>query len=132
MRYLLDTNIVSALVRDPGGPVAQRVAQAGRDAVCTSIFVTSELRFGAARRGSSRLEAQLEAVLRGLHALPFESPGDSVYAELRLRLERAGTPIGGTDTFIAAHALALGLTLVTDNEREFRRVENLLVENWLR
>ena len=64
--------------------------------------------------------------------LPFETPADAAYAELRTTLEQNGTPIGANDMLIAAHALALGLTLVTDNEREFSRVHGLSTENWLR
>lgn len=132
MRYLLDTNIVSALVRDPGGPITEHVRRAGESAVCTSIIVAAELRYGAARRGSSRLTAQLEAVLAALDVLPFEAPADAVYGELRARLEASGLPIGGNDLLIAAQAVALGHTIVTDNEREFAGIADLLRENWLR
>ena len=130
-RFLLDTNILSDLVRNPAGPVAQRIAAVGEQAVCTSLVVTAELRFGARKRGSQRLSDQLETVLSALDILPLEGPVDERYAELRSALERAGTPIGGNDMLIAAHALALDLTLVTANEREFSRVPGLAVENWL-
>ncbi len=131
-RYLLDTNIVSALLREPHGPVFERIRAVGEANVCTSVVVSSELRFGAAKRGSSRLIAQLEAVLSALDVLPLEPAVDAVYTETRWRLEQRGTPVGANDLFIAAHALLLDCVLVTDNEREFRRVEGLLVENWLR
>ena len=132
MRYLLDANVLSVLVRDPRGPITQRVRDVGEDNVCTSIIVASELRYGAAKKGSVRLLGQLEAVLNVIEVLPLEPPVDVVYGELRAQLEREGQPIGGNDLLIAAHALALGHTVVTDNEREFRRVSELLVENWLR
>lgn len=132
MRHLLDTNILSDLVRNPQGPVASRIAEVGEDAVCTSVIVAAELRFGAARRASPRLTTQLERVLAALPILPFEEPADVAYAELRTRLEAAGTPIGGNDMLIAAHALSCGCAIVTDNEREFGRVEALRVVNWLR
>jgi tRNA(fMet)-specific endonuclease VapC len=132
MRYLLDTNVLSALVRDPHGPVAQRIRDVGEDNVCTSLIVATELRYGAAKKGSMRLLAQLEAVLGAIEVLPLEPPVDVVYGELRAQLERNGQPIGGNDLLIAAHALALGHAVVTDNEREFRRVPELLVENWVR
>ena len=131
-RYLLDTNILSALVRDPGGPVASRIAEVGEAAVWTSVVVTAELRFGAAKRGSERLSRQLERILSALDVMAFDVPADDAYANLRARLEAAGTPIGGNDMLIAAHAIALDSVLVTDNVREFARIEGLRFENWLR
>jgi tRNA(fMet)-specific endonuclease VapC len=131
-RFLLDTNIVSDLVRNPRGRITDRIAEFGEKNVCTSVIVAAELRYGAAKRASARLSAQLDAVLRALDVLAFEPPADSVYGELRARLERTGTSIGANDMLIAAQALALGHAIVTDNEREFARIENLAVENWLR
>lgn len=132
MRYLLDTNIVSDLVRQPLGRVAQRIRQIGEANVCTSIVVAAELRFGAAKKGSQRLTEQLELVLGALDVLPLEAPADLAYGLIRTKLERAGTPIGGNDLLIAAQTLALGYTIVTDNEAEFARIDGLLRENWLR
>ena len=132
MRYLLDTNIVSELVRNPQGKVAERIFKVGEEQVCTSIIVAAELRYGATRKNSQRLSAQLEAVLGALKILPVEKPTDVVYGTVRTRLEESGNPIGANDLFIAAHTLALGCVLVTDNEREFSRVKGLTVENWLR
>jgi tRNA(fMet)-specific endonuclease VapC len=132
MRYLLDTNIVSDLVRNPQGGVAQHIRRVGEAQVCTSIIVAAELRYGAAKKGSPRLTAQLEAVLGVLDVLPFEAPADAAYGLLRARLEQAGRPIGGNDLLIAAQAVALGATIVTDNEREFGRIEGIPRENWLR
>ena len=132
MRYLLDTNEVSDLVRNPQGRVAQRIRKVGEARVCTSIIVAAELRYGAAKKGSARLSAQLEAVLSALAVLPFEAPADAVYASLRAGLEELGRPIGANDMLIAAHALALGYTIVTDNEQEFGRARDLMHENWLR
>jgi tRNA(fMet)-specific endonuclease VapC len=131
-RYLLDTNILSDLIRNPQGRVAARVAEVGEGKVCTSIIVAAELRYGAAKRGSARLTKQLESVLAVLETLPFEAPAEIVYGEVRTRLEAAGTPIGANDLLIAAHAAALGYTIVTDNEREFARIDGLPLENWLR
>ena len=132
MRYLLDTNIVSNLVRNPQGRVTSRIREVGEAQVCTSIIVASELRYGAVKRGSPRLAAQLDAVLEALEVVPFEAPADVAYGVLRARLERAGRLIGGNDLLIAAHAIALRHTIVTDNEREFARVDGLPCENWLR
>jgi len=131
MRYLLDTNIVSDLVRNPQGRVAQHIRKVGEAQVCTSIIVAAELRYGAAKKGSPRLSAQLEAVLGVLAVLPFETPADAAYGLLRTRLEQAGTPIGANDLLIAAQTLSLGYTIVTDNEKEFTRVRSLRRENWL-
>lgn len=130
MRYLLDTNVVSDLVRNPHGIVAERIAAAGAENVCTSIIVAAELRYGAAKKGSPRLAAQVETVLGAFEVVPLEAPVDETYGILRAELERRGTLIGPNDLLIAAQALCLGYTLVTDNEGEFRRVEGLGVENW--
>jgi tRNA(fMet)-specific endonuclease VapC len=129
---LLDTNIVSDLIRHPQGRVAQRIREAGEAQVCTSIIVAAELRFGAAKKRSPRLTAQLEAVLGALDVVPFEAPADAVYGLIRAKLEQAGRPIGGNDLLIAAQAVALGCTIVTDNEGEFGRIEGLPRTNWLR
>jgi tRNA(fMet)-specific endonuclease VapC len=130
-RFLLDTNILSDLIRHPQGRIAERLIREGEGSVCTSIIVASELRFGAAKCGSPRLNAQSEEVLSALDILPFEEPADRRYGELRDHLERQGTPIGPNDMLIAAHALALRLAVVTDNVREFSRVPGLSLENWL-
>jgi tRNA(fMet)-specific endonuclease VapC len=132
MRYLLDTNILSDLVRNPQGKVAQHIRKVGEARVCTSIIVAAELRFGAAKKKSPKLSSQLEAVLGAIEVLPFETPADETYGTIRARLERLGRPIGGNDLLIASQALTLGYTVVTDNEDEFKRVENLQFENWLR
>jgi tRNA(fMet)-specific endonuclease VapC len=132
MQFLLDTNIVSDLVRHPQGRIARRIAEIGDQHVCTSIIVAAELRYGAAKKASLRLSAQLEAVLDAVDVLALEAPADVIYGELRARLEKAGQPIGANDLLIAAQALALGHTIVTDNEREFSGIGDLPVENWLR
>jgi len=132
MRYLLDTNIVSDLVRRPQGIVVRHIHEIGEAAVCTSIIVAAELRYGATKRGSARLSAQLAAVLGVMEILPFEAPADSVYSVLCTRLEQLGQPIGANDLLIAAQVVALGYTLVTDNVREFARIEQIACEDWLR
>ena len=132
MRYLLDTNILSDLVRNPQGRVAEHIRKIGEGQVCTSIIVAAELRYGAAKKQSPRLTAQLEAVLGALEVLPLEAPVDTTYGALRARLEKAGRPIGANDLLIAAQALALGYTIVTDNEKEFAQIKDLPRENWLR
>ncbi len=129
MRYLLDTNIVSQLIRTPQGSVARRIREVGEAQVCTSIIVAAELRYGAVKKGSPELIAQVDAVLNALDVLPFEAPADTTYGSLRARLEQTGRPIGGNDLLITAQAVALGYTIVTDKVREFARVEGLLSEN---
>ena len=132
INYLLDTNIVSDLVRNPQGPIAAHLRKVGESRIATSIIVASELRYGAEKKGSTRLTHQLESVLGVLQILPFESPADEFYGRIRVELEAVGKPIGSNDLLIAAHALSLGHTLVTDNTREFSRVRSLKVENWIR
>jgi tRNA(fMet)-specific endonuclease VapC len=132
MRYLLDTNIVSDIVRNPQGKIAKKIFTVGETKVCTSIIVAAELRYGAEKKRSPRLSAQLEVVLGALEILPFERPADLSYGSIRAQLERTGKTIGANDLLIASHALTLGYTVVTDNEKEFSRVEHLPVENWLR
>ncbi|MFN0315667.1 MAG: type II toxin-antitoxin system VapC family toxin [Burkholderiales bacterium] len=129
--YLLDTDVISALVREPQGRAAKRLTKVGDDRICTSIVVACEIKFGAAKSGSARLGRQIDLVLEAMDILPLESPVEHYYAEVRASLERQGTPIGPNDLLIAAHALTLGLVLVTGNVREFSRVEGLTVENWL-
>ena len=132
MRHLLDTNVVSDLVRNPQGPVAEHIRRVGEAQVCTSIIVAAELRYGATKKGSPRLARQLEAVLGALDVLPFAAPADTLYGEIGARLEQTGRPIGGNDLLIAAQTMALGHTIVTDNEAEFARIDGLPRENWLR
>jgi tRNA(fMet)-specific endonuclease VapC len=93
--------------------------------------VAAELRFGARKLGSNTLTDKVDDLLASLPVLPLDSEADRTYADIRFRLERAGTPIGPNDLLIAAHALESGLILVTDNVDEFVRVAGLRVENWL-
>src|SRR5262249_60424334 len=123
MYYLVDTNMVCDLVRNPQGKVAQQIRKVGEAQVCTSIIVAAELRYGAEKKASLRLTNQLAMVLDALTILPFEPPADKVYGSIRARLERAGVPIGANDLLIAAQALALGHTMVTDNVQEFSLVK---------
>ena len=128
---MLDTDIVSDLVRSPQGRVFDRIAALGSDAMCISIVTAAELRYGCAKKGSPRLLAQVEAILASIAILPFDVPADTEYGDLRAEMEAAGKPIGPNDLLIAAHACALGATLVTANISEFERVRGLRVDNWL-
>jgi tRNA(fMet)-specific endonuclease VapC len=131
LRYLLDTDVLSDIARNPGGRAATRLLAAGVDRVATSVVVAAEVRFGLARNGSRRLIERVSQLLDHLHVLAVESPADQHYAEIRHALGRSGAMIGPNDLFIAAHARALGLTLVSGNVREFKRVADLRVENWV-
>ena len=130
-RYMLDTNIISDLIRNTRGKAAKRIAKAGDGAICTSIIVAAELRYGAAKSGSPRIAKAVEALLGEIEVLPFDAPADADYGALRVALEEAGTPIGSNDLLIAAHARAAGAVVVTANLAEFKRVRGLKVENWL-
>jgi tRNA(fMet)-specific endonuclease VapC len=130
-RRLLDTNVLSGVVKRPGSEPARRIAAMNRGEYCTSIVVACELRYGVRKKGSQGLAAKVEQLLASIDVLPLEAEVDQHYAEIRVALERSGQPIGHNDLLIAAHARALGLTLVTDNMREFSRVPGLAVENWL-
>lgn len=88
MRFLLDTNVLSDLLRHPQGRIAARIAAVGEERVCTSIVVAAELRYGATRKGSVRLPAQVAAILGAVDVVPFETPADIVYGEIRTSLER--------------------------------------------
>jgi tRNA(fMet)-specific endonuclease VapC len=129
--YLLDTNILSEVIRNPDGPAARRIEQVGSKEICTSIIVASELRYGCAKKGSPKLLTRVEDILETIPVLPLDRPADAEYGGIRAELEAAGQPIGMNDLLIAAHARALGLTLVTDNTREFDRIPGLNVQNWL-
>lgn len=130
-RYLLDTNILSDLAKRPDGRVAHRITELGVGAIATSLVVACEIRFGLAKSGSARLAENVTQVLGCIDIIPLDAPVDEHYADIRNTLERAGTPIGPNDLLIAAHARALDMILVTDNVKEFARVQGLEVENWL-
>ena len=98
---------------------------------CTSIIVSAEIQFGLRKGVSKKLRTQADKVLGVMDVLPLEKPVDLHYGEIRAFLNQAGKPIGGNDLLIAAQSLALDLTLVSANIREFSLVPGLRVENWL-
>lgn len=128
---MLDTNIISDVIRNPFGQVARRIEEIGHQEICTSIIVAAELRYGCAKKGSPKLLARVEGVLETIPVLPLDVPTDGEYGSIRAELEAAGQVIGLNDLLISAHAYTLGLILVTDNTREFNRIRGLNVENWL-
>lgn len=131
VRYLLDTNILSALGREPQGRVYAALLARLPDTACTSVVVASEIRFGLQRGVSARVRVQMDAILSAIDILPYDLPADLHYGEIRAHLEKIGQPIGANDLLIAAHARALGMVMVTHNVREFSRVPGLVVEDWL-
>ena len=132
MRYLLDTNIcVYALKRRPP-EVLQRLREVGPAEVGISVVTLVELRHGAAKsQDPEKAHQKLDLFLKPLTVLEFDEPAAEKAGRLRADLERAGTPIGDLDSLIAAHALASGHTLVSNNLREFERVPHLKTENWV-
>lgn len=132
LRYLLDTNICIYIAREKPPSVAKRFAQLDAGVVGMSIITYGELRYGAEK--SSQRASALETLTRLQNLIPaIDTDASTVahYGAVRAHLERAGTPIGNNDLWIAAHALALDVTLVTNNLREFERVPGLKLVNWV-
>ncbi|MGU3469130.1 type II toxin-antitoxin system VapC family toxin [Methylobacterium sp. C33D] len=131
-RFLLDTNIISEIVKQGRYSVVLGViTQVGEDRICTSAIVASELRFGVERKGSQALREKVERALRNIEILPYNAVCSQSYGIIRAALEREGRGIGPNDLLIAAQAHSLGMILVSDNVREFARVDGLRVVNWL-
>ena len=132
LRYLLDTNICIYIAKQRPPSVAARFAKLASGSVGMSLITFGELRYGA-EKSKQRGEA-MDALRRLSELIPVMTPDDTVgerYGALRAQLERAGTPIGNNDLWIAAHALDLGVTLVSNNTREFERVPKLKLDNWV-
>jgi tRNA(fMet)-specific endonuclease VapC len=134
--WLLDTNIISGLMREPQGAIAyqlkQRLLHVDGAKIATSVIADCELRFGLVKKSSPRLLNAYRVTIAAIEVLDFDSGAVQRYADLRNYLENQGTPIGPNDMLIAAHAISLGCILVTDNEEEFCRIPGLRVENWLK
>ena len=130
-RFLLDTDMLSQLIRAPQGAVARRLVAAGEGNVFTSAVVACELRYEARKKGSQGLTERVEQLLASLEVAALEPGVDRVYAEIRCALESEGRPIGASDLLIAAHALEQEAVLVSGNVGEFRRVKGLDVQDWL-
>ncbi len=128
---MLDTNIVSDLIRNPVGRIAARLLSRGDADLCVSIITACELHFGAAKIASPRMKARVEGALDTVEVVDFKSPAHLTYAAIRAELTASDNIIGPLDLLIAAHARTLGAILVTANAAEFRRVQGLHVENWL-
>jgi tRNA(fMet)-specific endonuclease VapC len=131
VKYMLDTNIVSGLMKDPTGSIARRIEAVGEVSICISAIVAAELRYGAEKKGSSRLLSEVDAMLGRFEIVPFGPPADRVYGRLRAGMERQGISMSAYDLLIAAQAIAAGYTLVTD-DGDFLPAPGLVCENWLR
>ena len=131
MRYLLDTNICIYAINQRSDTVVERLQREGRSNLTTSALVAAELAFGAEKSNRSDTRQQLLLFLSGLQILSWSESAVWHYARQRKLLKDAGTPIGEMDLLIAAHALGDDLTLVTNNTREFERIEGLKLENWV-
>lgn len=132
MTYLLDTNTCIYIINNRPPEVAEKFSKVDIREIAVSSITVAELRYGAEKSGfGARNMKALEEFIASLVVRDFNDDASRVYANLRVHLERKGTPIGPLDTLIAAHALSLGVTLVTNNLKEFKRVPKLRVENWL-
>lgn len=133
--YLLDTNIISYFLRGASTALNQRILDSAPDTLAISIISAGELRYGLRRlkpsRRANELARQLDALLSAVAVQALPAAAAQHYGDIRAQLESRGTPIGGNDLWIAAHALAQDMTLVTNNIREFERVASLRLENWL-
>jgi tRNA(fMet)-specific endonuclease VapC len=132
MKYLLDTNICIYLIRNRPPSVRQKLMAYGIDDIGISIITVAELQVGVERnQHREQAESALEHFLRSITIALFDVQAAIMYGKLQTQLERKGLPIGPLDFLIAAHALSLDSVLVTNNERAFRRVPGLQVENWV-
>lgn len=129
--FMLDTNILSDILRNAQGGPARMLEKHGLSSVCTSALVASELRYGVTKKASSRLAEDVEFLLSRIDVLDHQAAASFTYGGIRADLERRGVAIGAVDLLIAAHAKSLDLTLVTDNIREFSRIDGLKLENWI-
>jgi tRNA(fMet)-specific endonuclease VapC len=129
LRHMLDTDSVSFALRGEGD-VGARLLTVRPSAVCLSSITVAELRYGADKRRSRKLHRLIDAFVAPLTISVFDVAAAVRYGAVASALERRGTPIGGFDALIAAHALSLGLTLVTRNTKHFGRVEGLTLESW--
>ena len=131
MRFMLDTNTCVELIRKRNDRILRRMKRRRPDDLCVSSVTLSELEYGVAKSANpEKNRLALAEFMTPLNIVPYDDTVAPVYGRVRAALEKEGTPIGPLDTMIAAHALSLGLIVVTDNEREFRRVPGLTVQNW--
>ena len=128
--FLLDTSTVSLAIRGEAPVAVERLLHTPRERVAISVVTEMELRFGLAKNPATRHRGPVERFLATVPVARLPDGIAGAYGRVRADLERRGTPIGALDTIIAAHALALGCVLVTNNTRELRRVPRLRCEDW--
>jgi tRNA(fMet)-specific endonuclease VapC len=132
MEYILDTNTCIYIIKQKPENVFKRFNELPLGSVCISTITLAELQFGVAKSSNpDKNQLALNHFLVRLEVVDFDATATIEYGKIRAQLESKGCPIGSLDTLIAAHAKSLNLTLVTNNTREFSRVENLRIENWL-
>lgn len=132
MKVMLDTNICIYIIKRRPQSVLERFASFPVGDIGISTITLVELEYGAARSAQPRKNRQaLEQFISPLYLAAFDREASEAYGRMRAALEKKGLPIGAMDMLIAAHAVSLGANLVTNNEREFRRVPGLRVENWI-
>lgn len=130
--YMLDTDTSSYIIRKRPESVRTRFKELHLEQICISIITYAELLYGVERSSSSKINrAIIENFARHLVIRHWDETAAEHYAQIRTRLETNGTPIGGMDMQIAAHARSLDATLVTNNTRHFARVDGLVLENWV-
>ena len=133
MNYLIDTNICIYVMKQHPLPVIQKFRQFQFGEMLVSSITVSELQYGVSKsKHREKNQQRLDQFLRPLTISPYDEMAARMYGDIRAALQQKGTLIGPLDMLIAAHALALGVTLVTNNEKEFQRVDGLNIENWAR
>lgn len=130
--YLLDTNILSDVAHDPTGPVARKLDEIDPDSIVSSVVVAAEVWFGVENNPSYRSRARTESFMETVRVLGMGPEVARVYGRMRAEMQKSGRSLGPNDMLIAAHALSLDATLVTDDAKAFAQVPGLRIENWLR
>ena len=133
MTYLFDTNICIYIIKNKYKQIAKKMQEVGIEEICISSITVAELEYGIAK--SSKKEENRLALLEFLipfTILDFDQNDATKYGQLRYNLQKAGTPIGNMDLLIASQALARDMTLITNNEKEFSRIQGLKIENWIK
>ena len=131
IKYLIDTNICIYIMNKRPTGIIHKFKLFDVGEIGVSTITVSELQHGVSKSKNRRLNKQrIEEFLFPLEILPYDEIAASIYGDIRLQLEKRGEPIGPLDLLIAAHALSRNLVLISNNEKEFKRVKNLKVENW--
>ena len=133
IKYLIDTNICIYIMNKRPTGIIHKFKRFDVGEICVSTITVSELQYGVSKSKNRRLNKQrIEEFLSPLEILPYDEIAASIYGDIRIQLEKRGEPIGPLDLLIAAHALSKNLVLISNNEKEFKRVKNLKVENWVK